>query len=547
MPRSRLGPLALETKLGDYPSQSLVWRAIHVDQQKAVAVKVFSVPFGGTPESRALLAREWEKLKRLNHPAIARCYGGGFEDNDAYLAYELIEGQTLASQLERRSRLAWDAVLDFAIPIAEALVVAHGKGICHGAIVPDKIIIAGLAPVLVDFRVDRVHSVYRNPRRPSALELAMQPPEVIADPAAVSPRGDLYSLGAVMFWALTGRPPISGETADEVARNIATEQPPKAASIALDCPVWVSTLVEQALQKDIDARPHDARSFALALSEARQRSGGLTGVAEHASSGFSPLQVTKQQDKDEARKLLGREVIDISDEELPDGTPLHDKAWFLILALLVIVGGLAWLVWPLNESQMRSRAEKLLAEETRSSMEQAKNAYLLPMLKRFPEGEHSGWAAEQVDAIEMIEAEHALAVKVKRNLPLRDEGERLYAEAQRFEQFGDKATALDKYKSMETLLGDNTKYKPFVNLARRQIGRIRSRPEAEGEAARIVQRRLDDADKLAQVGNIIGARDIWYSVIELYSDNSDVGPLVRIAQQRLIGTESAGLASETQP
>lgn len=547
MPRSRLGPLALETKLGDYPSQSLVWRAIHVEQRRAVAVKVFSVPFGGTPESRALLAREWEKLKRLNHPAIARCYGGGFEDNDAYLAYELIEGQTLASQLERRSRLAWDAVLDFAIPIADALVVAHSKGIYHGAIVPDKIIIAGLAPVLIDFRVDRVHSVYRNPRRPSALEVAMQPPEVVADPAAISPRGDIYSLGAVMFWALTGRPPISGETAEEVAQNVAAEQPPKAASIALDCPVWISTLVEQALQKDIDARPHDARSFALALSEARQRSGGLTGVAEHASSGFSPLQVTKQEEKDEARKLLGREVVDVSDEELPDGTPLHDKAWFLVLALVVIVAGLAWLVWPLNESQMRSRAEKLLAEETRSSMEQAKNSYLLPMLKRFPDGEHSAWAAEQVDAIEMIEAEHALAVKVKRNLPLRDEGERLYAEAQRFEQFGDKATALDKYKSMETLLGDNPKYRPFVNLARRQIGRIRSRPDAEGEAAQIVQRRLDDADKLARLGNIIGARDIWYSVIELYGDNTDVGPLVRIAQQRLIGTESARRANQPEP
>jgi len=547
MPRSRLGPLALETKLGDYPSQSLVWRAIHIEQQKAVAVKVFSVPFGGTPESRALLAQEWEKLKRLNHPAIARCYGGGFEDNDAYLAYELIEGQTLSSQLERRSRLAWDAVLDFALPIAEALIVAHGRGICHGAIVPDKIIIAGLAPVLVDFRVDRVHSVYRNPRRPSSLELAMQPPEVVADPAAISPRGDIYSLGAVMFWALTGRPPISGDTAEEVAQNVASEQPPKAASIALDCPVWVSTLIEQALQKDIDARPHDARSFALALSAARQRSGGLTGVAEHASSGFSPLQVTKQEDKDEARKLLGREVVDVSEEELPDGTPLHDKAWFLIVALLAIVAGLAWLVWPLNESQLRSRAEKLLAEETRSSMEQAKKGYLLPMLKRFPNGEHSGWAAEQVDAIEMIEAEHALAVKVRRNLPLRDEGERLYAEAQRFEQFGDKATALDKYKSMETLLGDNPKYKPFVNLARRQIGQIRSRPDAAGEAAQIVQRRLDDADQLAQLGNIIGARDIWYSVIELYGDNTDVGPLVRIARQRLTGTESAGLGIEPEP
>ena len=98
MPRSRLGPLAIESRLGDHPSQSSVWRAIHVQQQKAIAVKVFQAPFGGTPEARAELAREWEILKKLSHPAIVRCFGGGFEETDAYLAYELIEGETLASQ-----------------------------------------------------------------------------------------------------------------------------------------------------------------------------------------------------------------------------------------------------------------------------------------------------------------------------------------------------------------------------------------------------------------------------------------------------------------
>ena len=535
MPRSRLGPLALESKLGDFPSQSLVYRAIHIGQKKSVAVKVFSVPFGGTPESSQRLTEEWEQLQKLRHPAIARCYGGGFEDNDAYLAYELIDGETLASQLERRPRLAWDAVLDFAIPIAEGLVVAHRRGITHGAIVPDKIIISGLAPVLVDFRADRVHSVYRNSRQLTPLEIALQPPEVVADPAAISPRGDVYSLAAVMYLALTGRPPISGEHAAEVTRNVATEIPPKPASIALDCPVWVSSLISQALAKDPTSRYPDAQAFALALAEARRRSTGLAGVAEHASSGFSPLQVTRQTEKDEARKLLGREVIAMDEIDIPDGTPFHDKAWFLVGILLIVIAGMTWLAWPLSESQMRTRAEKLIAEETRSSLQQAKTTYLQPMLKRFPDGESTDWASEQVDQIEMLEAENALEVKVKRNMPLKDEGERLFAEARRFERFGDRATALDKYKSMETLLADDQKYKPFVNLARRQIGRIREQKTDAGEASRIVQAKLQEADDFIDKGNVVAARDIWYSVVELYGTNSDVAPLVKIAQQKLSG------------
>jgi len=535
MPRSRLGPLALESKLGDFPSQSLVYRAIHVDQKKSVAVKVFSVPFGGTPESHDRLTEEWERLQKLRHPAIARCYGGGFEDNDAYLAYELIDGETLASQLERRPRLAWDAVLDFAIPIAEGLVVAHRRGIIHGTIVPDKIIISGLAPVLVDFRADRVHSVYRNSRPLTPLEIALQPPEVVADPAAISPRGDIYSLAAVMYLALTGRPPISGNTPTEVTQNVAKEVPPKPASIAMDCPVWVSSLICQALEKDPTSRYPDAQAFALALAEARRRSTGLAGVAEHASSGFSPLQVTRQTEKDEARKLLGRDLVELDEIDIPDGTPFHDKAWFLVGILLIVIVGMTWLVWPLSESQMRVRAEKLIAEDTRSALQQAKTNYLQPMLRKFPDGESADWAAEQIDQIEMLEAENALEVKIKRNMPLKDEGERLFAEARRFERFGDRATALDKYKSMETLLADDPKYKPFVNLARRQIGRIREQKTDAGEASRIVQAKLQEADELLTKGNVVAARDIWYSVVELYGTNSDVAPLVKIAQQKLSG------------
>jgi len=531
MPRSRLGPLALEFKLGDNPSQSLVWRAIHVDLRRAVAVKVFATPFGGTLEGREAFAAEWEQLKQLQHPAIARCYGGGFEQTDAYLAYEFIEGETLSEVLERRGRLDWDAVLDFAIPIAEAIAAAHANGISHGAISPSKIIISGLSPVLIDLRVDRAHSIYRNPRPVTPLEWSLQPPEVIIDPASVSPRGDLYSLGAVMFLALTGRQPIPGDTVAEVTTNSATHTPPKAASLVLDCPVWVSTVVQQALEKDVVARPHDARAMAAALSEARRRSSGLSGVAEHAASGFSALQMTKQKEKDEARKLLGRELKNTQTRR--DATPYHEQAWLLFAALLAMIGFFTWMMWPLNESQLRIRAEALIADTSRSSLEQAKNSYLTQMLERFPDGENSQWAKDQIEEIEMMQAEHALSVKIKRNFPLKDEGERLYAEAQQLERFGDTATALEKYKSIETLLGDNPQYKPYVNLAIRQAEVLRKQSSTLGEAARIVNSKLKDADAKVREGDTQAAREIWFSILEAYGENRDVGSQVQLAQKRL--------------
>jgi len=104
--------------------------------------------------------------------------------------------------------------------------------------------------------------------------------------------------------------------------------------------------------------------------------------------------------------------------------------------------------------------------------------------------------------------EHLLEVKLKVNRPLSNEGERLYAEAYEFEKFGDVATALDRYRSMETLLAADDTYKPFVNLARRQIASIEENGVEQGEAARIIQGKLDQADESLQNGNIIAARKI---------------------------------------
>ncbi|TWU40834.1 serine/threonine protein kinase [Novipirellula artificiosorum] len=535
MPRSRLGPLAIESKLGDSPSQSCVWRAIHVRLKKAVAVKVFSSPFGATPEARTDFASEWETLKKLAHPSIVKCYGGGFESNDAYLAYELIEGETLAAQLERRNRLPWESVLELAEPLIDGLQYLHEQELIHGAIQPDKIMIAGLSPVLVDIRVDRYGSRFNSSRPPTTNELSFRPPEWIQDPHSLSIRSDLYSFGATLYFALTGRPVVAGDTVEQVTENVLNEKPVSAASLAMDCPVWFDKLISQLLEKDPRKRPFGAAAVQLALAEVRRRSMSRTGVAEHASSGFSPLSVTDQKDRDEARSLLGRHFV--QEPETPDATAWHDKPWFLIGSMVVIIAMLGWMAWPLSETQMRDNAETLLDQETQTSLNQAKNHYLVPMLSRFPDGEHADWAQEQIDRIDMLQADHALSVKLKRNLPLRNEGERLLAEAKEYERFGDTATAMDQYRSMETLL-DDEKYRPYVNLARQRLAQIETRSMGQDEAATMIGAKLNEAERELRSGNVVAARRIWYSVIELYGNNEKVQPLVVQAQQRLAQSNS---------
>lgn len=535
MARSRLGPLALESRLGE-DSTSSVWRAIHVSQRKALAVKIFSLPFGGTQEGRQEFAREWETLKRLRQASIARCYGGGFEAQDAYLAYEFIDGDSLEQRVARRGRLSWETVLDEAEMLAEALAYAHERQVIHGHLVPDKIRLLDGRPKILDYRVDRFGSTYKSNRPLTPFDLGFRAPELIKDPRQLSPKCDLYAFGALLFYALSGQPPLTGKSPAQVAAAAERVTPPKVASLVLDCPVFFSSLIAQLLDKSPTSRPHGAGAVVLALREVRRRAGEGASVVQHASAGFSPLKV--DVDKDEAKALLGH-LPPEPDEPTDDGSSFYERPWFLVTSLLAILAFAIWYLQPLSEAQLRSRAEELIERGGRTALGKAKDEYLEPLLERYPDSTHAAWARDQIDQIEMLEAERMLELKLSRGAKLSSEGERLYAQALQYEQFGDAATALDKYTSLVTLLEDEPQQRAFVNLARRQIARIREQGGAAGEAQRIVRSQLEEAQRLVADGKPLEARQIWYSIIELYQNNLEMAPLVQIAQQRLAGSENS--------
>ena len=433
--------------------------------------------------------------------------------------------------MERRSRLSWESVLDLAEALTGALQLLHEKELVYGVVQPEKVLFAGLSPVLIDVRVDRAATLYRTNRVVTPEEITYWAPELGENSTAFSVHGDLYSLGATLYRALTGRGVVSGTSVEEVRGNVLYEIPQSPAAIVMDCPVWLDKLIMQLLEKNPNDRPHGAAAVVLALQEVRRRSMSRAGVAEHVSQGFSPLNVTDQKERDEARILLGHGALDVDEDKVVERPEWYDRAIVLVLGLIVIASMITYALWPLNETQMKDRAEQLLARENRTSLNQAKVGYLEPMLEKYPDGVHAAWAHEQLEHVAMVQAEHFLEVKLKTNRPLSNEGERLYAEAYEFEKFGDVATALDRYRSMQTLLANDETYKPFVNLARRQIASIEKNGFEQGEAARIIQNKLDEAEKFLQDGNMVAARKIWYSIVDLYGNNGNVIPLVSKAQK----------------
>ena len=532
MTRSRIGPLALESPLGERGSN--VFRAVHMQQRAQVVVRVFSVPLGMTPESKQEFADQLESLKALRHPGIVRCYGGGFDAKDAYLVYELMQGESLASSLKRRERLPWESVLDYGLQLCEALQYAHEAGWIHGRLRLDKIIVSE------DANKVKISDFRRGPAAPAPLtpeQLAYSAPETFSNQPKWNAATDLYSVGAILYHAITGQLPFSGNSATEVKQAIVSSNVAPVASLVFDCPVWLSSIVEQLLTKDPLKRPFTAAATVMALREAQRRATEGMGVAEHAVSGFSPLQLNTNRAEAEialGRKKKRKRKRRLDDEDAYDQPGFFERPIVLLGLLAAAICLITFLVWPAGEKTLRSRAEKLMATEDLSSHNEARDKYLYPLIERFPDSESAVWAEEQLESIEMENAEVRMQSNRRFGREPSTEGERKYTEANRFEQFGDRVTALERYKGIVNLLKNESKERPFVNLARRQIAKIESNPPSSTEELRrFLLEKLEQAEKMYASGDAIGAKQIWDGIVNLYNGNKELLPIVEKAQSRL--------------
>ena len=536
----RLGPFVLKERLGE-GGMGTVYRATHAESRRAVAVKVLSAKAAGNKRIVARFARELEILKALKHPHIVRCYGGGRQGNEIYLVMELVTGGSLAGLIKRRGRLPWEAVIDYGLQICEGLACAHEWGVIHRDLTPANLLLTEEGKIkIADFGIARVQYGKRLTAAKHTLgTVAYMSPEQIRGEPPVSHRTDLYTLGCVLFELLTGKLPFNPDSTAQMLFQHLDEPPPRVTSLVLDCPVWLDLLVGQLLEKDPLQRPHDATAVAQALSEARQKAATGAGVTGQAAEGRpSKIRVPREKaETQKVRKLLGRKK-----KRKKEKTPFYERVWFLAACLLLVVGAAAWLAWPPGEEKLFAEAERLMAGDDQIKWKQARENYLEPLLERFPDSAHAPQARAWIDQIDMAGAERRLTMHEKMG-NYDTEAERLYADARRFEQFGDRVSALEKYQSIPQLIQAEGKERPYVKLAERRASELLSKTDELGDRLALVEARLDDADRLETEGKRMEARKIWNSIVTLYGDNRELQPQVERAQQRLSGEKAASASN----
>jgi serine/threonine protein kinase len=190
----------------------ILYRARQVRLDRPVALKLVESDVARDPMTRERLRREARMVAALDHPNVVPLYAAGEEDGTVYIVTRWVEGTELGALIERDGPLEPSRAARTAAQIAAALEVAHEKGLVHRDIKPSNVILTSEDHVyLTDFglakRAGTAAGLTRVDQMLGTVDYVA--PEQIegSEPAA---RGDVYSLGCVLFEMLTGAPPFAG-------------------------------------------------------------------------------------------------------------------------------------------------------------------------------------------------------------------------------------------------------------------------------------------------------------------------------------------------
>ncbi len=234
-------------------------KVMHEEEDEALAERLF---------------REAKAAARSDHPAVVITYGYGHdaELEVSYLVMERLSGETLASRIAGSGPLPVALVVKLGIELADVLTAVHAAGVIHRDLKPSNIFLAsrGLRRdelKLLDFGVAKQLDLH-------TLTLTGQvfgtptymAPEQLADSKRVDLRCDLYSVGAVLFECLAGKPPFAASNAAVRIAEILAGDAPELRDLRPDTPVALVDVIHRCMQRLASDRFADAQALGLALA-----------------------------------------------------------------------------------------------------------------------------------------------------------------------------------------------------------------------------------------------------------------------------------------
>ena len=234
---------------------------------RQVALKIPSDALADDDVFRARFMRESRLAAKLAHPNIVRVYGAEEDERGLFIVMEYVEGETLADELARRGRLPAVDVLQLGIDLAAALEAAHNAGLVHRDVKPHNIMRAGEGRTMLgDFGVARSHDSTVVTEHGTVLGTAAYLAPEQARGEHVTPAADLYSLGVVLYEALTGRLPHEGESVPELLLRRERDAPTPVRAVAPEVPPELEDGITQCLARRPEERPASAAALGSLLA-----------------------------------------------------------------------------------------------------------------------------------------------------------------------------------------------------------------------------------------------------------------------------------------
>ncbi len=354
-----LGHYVLQRMLGK-GGMGAVWEAMDSRLQRRVAVKVILSDPEGSSDSIERLRREAANAARLRHPNIVTVHDVGQDGRYNYLVMDYVEGITLAEAM-RQQPLSYRQMAEILEKTARAVQYAHEQGVVHRDLKPSNIMLeynklpANAAPLASRNISGRLGAALQETAfgEPLLMDFGLakniqgdatlsQSGQIMGTPAymppeqaegrlkEIGPRSDVYSLGAILYEMLTGRPPFTGENAVKVLQAVLDDDPITPRQLTPDVPRDLETICLKCLEKRPERRYPTATDLALDLRA------WLAG---------EPIQARPQTFLDRLLRRLRR-----------------DPAFYAVCTVLgvVLIGGVA--LWAHGLEQERRRMAEVAAK-----------------------------------------------------------------------------------------------------------------------------------------------------------------------------------------
>jgi len=261
-----------------------VFLARDIALHRLVAIKVLRSEFTASEEHRERFRREARMTARLNHPSIVPVYGFGEVGGDladpssaplVYIVMKYVHGESLAERMRRDKKIPAEEVQRIVRDLALALGSAHEDGVVHRDLKAENILLergSGRA-MLTDFGVALSRSL--DPVRDDMSRAFGTPhymsPEQAAGELDIDGRSDIYSLGILGYYMLSGELPFDGMTFESLAAKHIADAYVPLASLVDDAPSSLLGAIDRCLRKQRDERWHSGRELADALTTAAPR------------------------------------------------------------------------------------------------------------------------------------------------------------------------------------------------------------------------------------------------------------------------------------